>query len=263
MADRLPAVLRPPVALALAKAVTRIPKPGALPGGARYEPKWDGFRVAVVRDGDTTSVWSRQGKDLTRHFPDLAAAAAEQIPAGYVLDGEAVVWSGDRLDFPSLQQRLTTSRRAVGALVREHPASFVAFDVLAVAGHDARGLPFSDRRALLEELAGHWRPPLNLSPVTIDPATAQRWFEELVSTGVEGLVIKGAAQRYEGGTRSWLKVKHRDTFEVVCAAVTGPLERPSMVVAGLPVNGELRIVGRSTTLHNEQARTLSRQLRPA
>ena len=164
----IPVGMHPPLALALAKAVERIPDAGALPGPLLYEPKWDGFRAAIFVDDDGVSIWSRQGKDLTRYFPDLVAAAIEQIPPGCVVDGEALVWSGDRLDFNSLQQRMTTSKQALAAFVRERPASFAAFDLLAVAGHDIRGLPPSDRRALLEELAGKWSPPLNLSPATSD-----------------------------------------------------------------------------------------------
>jgi ATP-dependent DNA ligase len=104
--------------------------------------------------------WAQQ----KRYFPDLAAAAAGQIPSGFVLDGEAVIWSGGRLDFEALQARMTTSKAKLPVLAREVPASFVAFDVLAAAGHDIRGIPLSGRRELLEALATNWDPPLNLSP---------------------------------------------------------------------------------------------------
>ena len=137
--------------------------------------------------------WTQQN----RYFPDVLAAAVEQIPPGCVVDGELVVWTGDRLDFDALQLRLVTARAALPALMRERPASFVAFDVLAVAGKDTRGLPFTDRRALLEELARVWVPPLNLSPVTRDRALAETWFREMPATGVEGILIKGADQPYE------------------------------------------------------------------
>ncbi len=127
----MPAALRPPVELALAKAVESIPRAGALPGGNVYEMKWDGFRAVCLVDVDGVSLWSRQGKDLSRYFPDALAAVTEQIPTGCVVDGELVVWSGDRLDFDALQRRLVTARAALPAVVRERPASFVAFDVLA------------------------------------------------------------------------------------------------------------------------------------
>ncbi|MFT4470802.1 ATP-dependent DNA ligase, partial [Arthrobacter sulfonylureivorans] len=114
----LPEGLRPPVKVALARAVGKMPGPGALPGGAWYEPKWDGYRAVLARDGDDTSIWSRQGKDLSRYFPDLINAAAELLPPGCLLDGEVVIWSEDRLDFTALQQRLVTSAKALPTLVR-------------------------------------------------------------------------------------------------------------------------------------------------
>ncbi|ARJ07671.1 ATP-dependent DNA ligase [Cnuibacter physcomitrellae] len=257
----LPAGLRPPE-VALARLADTIPGPGALPGGSLYEPKWDGFRLVIVRAADVT-LWSRQGKDLTRHFPDLAAAAEEQLPHGYVVDGEAVVWSEDRLDFDALQKRLTTSPAAVQRLAHQRPASYAAFDLLAVDDHDARSLPLRDRRALLEQLAQDWAPPLNLSPATTDYGEAVAWFEQLHTAGIEGLVIKGAGDRYSGGVRQWVKVKHRDTLDVICAAVIGTLRQPQELVVGLPVDGELRIVGRSTPLRAAPARGLGRLLRPA
>jgi ATP-dependent DNA ligase len=189
MFEGVPAALRPPVALALAKAVESIPREDALPGGCCYEMKFDGFRAVCLVGADGVWLYSRQSKDLGRYFPDVLAAAAGQVPPGCVVDGELVVWSGDRLDFDALQLRMVTARAALPALVRERPASFVGFDVLAVAGQDTRNLPFADRRTLLEELARAWVPPLNLSPVTRDRAVAETWFKEMPATGVEGLVI--------------------------------------------------------------------------
>lgn len=251
--------LRPPK-VALARPVSTIPKPAALLGGCMYEPKWDGFRLVIVRD-DTVTLWSRQGKDLTQHFPDLARAA-EQIPHGYVIDGEVVIWTKDHLDFDSLQARLTTSSTVAERLAREQPATYVAFDVLAIDNRDARPLGLRDRRTLLEQIAEDWEPPLNLSPVTTDYAQAVTWFEELPATGVEGLVVKGAGDRYEGGKRQWVKVKHRDTLDVICGAIIGPREQPQELVIGLPIDGGLQIVGRSAPLRSGVARQLGKQLRP-
>lgn len=261
MVEGVPQALRPPVELALAKAVESIPRADALPGGCFYEMKWDGFRVACLVEPGGVSLWSRQGKDLSRFFPDLVAAVAGQVPPGCVVDGEAVLWSGDRLDFEALQQRMVATRAAPPALVRERPASFVTFDVLAVAGRDTRALPFVDRRALLEELARAWAPPLQLSPVTKDRAVAETWFEEMPATGVEGLMVKGAAQAYEP-KRIWLKVKSRSSIDVVCAAVIGPSTQPRAVIVGLPMHGRLRIVGRSAPLSARMGRDLARHLRP-
>ncbi|MGX5716793.1 ATP-dependent DNA ligase [Arthrobacter sp. MAHUQ-56] len=262
MTEDVPPALHPPVSLALAKAVGSIPAEGALPGGSRYEPKWDGYRACALIGAGGVSLWSRQGKDLSRYFPELLEALAGQVPPGCVLDGEAVVWSGDRLDFDALQRRLVASKAGLPALVREQPASFVAFDLLAVAGHDIRDTPLKQRRELLEQLAAGWAPPLNLSPITQDRAQALTWFEELHHAGLEGLVVKGAGQSYQGGVRQWIKVKRRQSVDVVCAAVIGPMDRPQYVVAGLPVQGQLRIVGRSTPLTAKAARELAAYLRP-
>jgi ATP-dependent DNA ligase len=263
MDESIPRALQPPVAVALAKLVKALPGANALPGASYYEPKWDGYRAVLVVDIESVTLWSRQGKELTRVFPDLAAAAAAQIPGGCVIDGEAVIWNGDRLDFDALQRRMVTSRAAMPALVHELPASFAAFDVLAVAGQDIRSVPFTGRRFLLEELAREWTAPLNLSPTTTDRELARIWLLDLPATGVEGLVVKGGAQTYEPGARAWLKVKHKDVTDVVCAAVIGPLNQPQAIIAGLPVDGQLRIVGRSTVLSTRIGRELGRQLRPA
>ena len=262
MTEDVPPALHPPVSLALAKAVESVPTEAALPGGSRYEPKWDGYRACALLGAGGVSLYSRQGKDLSHYFPDLVEALAWQVPPGCVLDGEAVIWAADRLDFDALQRRLVTSKAALPALVRERPASFVAFDLLAVAGHDIRAAPLERRRELLEQLAADWEPPLNLSPVTRDRAQALQWFEELHHAGLEGLVVKGAEQSYQGGVRQWWKVKRRQSVDVVCAGVIGPMHRPQYVVAGLPVEGRLRIVGRSTVLPAEAARELAAHLQP-
>jgi len=259
----LPPELAGPVGVALTKPVTAVPRPGALPGGCRYEPKWDGFRLVVVRDGRAARLWSRQGRELTGSFPDVARAAAAQLPGGTVVDGEVVVWNGDRLDFGLLQQRLVTAPGKVPALVRAHPASYVAFDLLAVAGADQRPRPLRERRSALEALAGSWQPPLQLSPVTDDPAEAARWSRDYRAAGVEGLVVKGAAGRYLAGRRDWLKVKSWESTEVVVGGVLGPVGRPSQLVAGRHRDGELVVVGRTGPLSPAQAADLAGALMPA
>ncbi|MCT9627391.1 ATP-dependent DNA ligase [Pseudarthrobacter equi] len=260
MTEDVPPALHPPVSLALAKAVDSIPTEAALPGGSLYEMKWDGYRACALVGSGGVSLYSRQGKDLSKYFPELLEALAAQVPPGCVLDGEAVIWTADRLDFDALQRRLVASKAGLSALVRGHPASFVAFDLLAVAGHDIRDTPLEQRRELLEQLSGGWVPPLNLSPITRDRAQAFRWFEELHHAGLEGLVVKGAGQTYQGGVRQWWKVKRRESADVVCAAVIGPIDRPQYIVAGLPVEGRLRIVGRSTALTSKAARELAAYL---
>lgn len=185
------------------------------------------------------------------------------IPAGCIVDGEAVVWSGGRLNFEALQRRLSAGGEGLRSMVLELPATFVGFDVLGVAGQDARGLPLVDRRALLDELATVWAPPLSVSPQTTDRELARQWFEGLADVRMEGLVAKSSVQPYAGGKRIWLKAKHFSELDIVCGAVIGPVHRPTEIVAGLPIGGELRIVGRSAPLKPADSRTLARWLRPA
>jgi ATP-dependent DNA ligase len=159
------------------------------------------------RTGDQARLWSRQGKDLTAQFPDVAAAALDQLPDGCVVDGELVALDdAGRLSFDLLQRRLVTAPAKARRLVAEHPASFMAFDLLAVAGVDIRSQRWTTRRGRLEALTG-WVPPLQLSPVTYDVDEAREWYEVLpAAMGVEGLVAKGRATRYVPGRREWLKV---------------------------------------------------------
>ena len=259
----LPASLAPPVQLALARPAEAIPPTAALPGGCLYEPKWDGFRAGVFTGDDGAALWSRAGHDLTGRFPDVVAAAAEQVPPGYVLDGEVVVWSDGRLDFAALQSRMSAGRRTLPRMARTAPASLAVFDLLAVAGNDIRFLPLRLRRELLVALAGDWEPPLNLSPATQDRDEAAVWFNDLAAAGIEGLVVKGSGQTYRGGERQWLKVRHRHPVDVVCAAVLGSLQRPSALVLGLPSGGRLRIVGRTVNLKREASLLAGRILKPA
>ena len=259
----LPPELAGPVAVQLSKPVREIPAAHALAGGCLYEPKWDGYRLVVVRSGASTRLWSKQGRDLTDRFPDVVAAAVAQVPAGTVLDGEVVIWNGARLDFGLLQQRMSTPASRIGALVGAAPASYVAFDLLASGGQDLRGQRLSRRRAELEALAGRWAPPMQLSPATSDPGEARQWFEDFRAAGVEGLVVKGAGTRYAPGRREWLKVKSWETTEVVAGGVIGPIERPSQLVAGRMRDGELVVVGRTSPLNAEQAAELAAVLTPA
>lgn len=258
----LPPELAGPVAVELSKPVREIPLPNALPGGCRYEPKWDGYRLVIVRDSGATRLWSKQGRDLTDRFPDIAAAALAQVPPGTVVDGEVVVWNGSRLDFGLLQKRMVTARGRLGPLVAAAPASYVAFDLLAAGGTDLRGQRFRRRRQHLEALAEHWAPPMQLSPSTADVEEARQWFVDFRPLGVEGLVAKGAGTRYAAGRREWLKVKSWETTEVVAGGVIGPIERPSQLIAGRYRDGELVVVGRTSPLSPAQAEELAAVLAP-
>lgn len=258
----LPPELSGPVAVELAKPVREIPAPHALPGGCRYEPKWDGYRLVIVRGAGSTRVWSKQGRDLTDRFPDVVAAAIAQVPAGTVLDGEVVVWNGARLDFGLLQQRMVTAPGRSPTLAAAHPASYVAFDVLASGGVDLRSLKLARRRAALEDLAGRWAPPMQLCPATADLDEARAWFTDYRPAGVEGLVAKGAGTRYAPGRREWLKVKSWETTEVLAGGVIGPIGSPSQLVAGRYRDGELVVVGRTSPLAPAQSAELAAVLDP-
>jgi ATP-dependent DNA ligase len=235
-----------------------------MPGGSRYELKWDGFRAAAVVRGGTARLWSRNGKDLTSKFPDVARALERQVGLDCVLDGELVVWTGERLDFDALQQRnVNTTTTVRTKLAPAQPASFIAFDVLAVDTTDVRPVRWSTRRRRLESLAENWRPPLQLSPVTADPDEAREWLEAFKSSGVEGLVVKGASGRYVPGRREWVKVKYRDTVEAIVGAVTGSLKNPEVLVVGRYRGKELEVVGRTVVLKPDQAAAVAGLLKPA
>ena len=258
----LPPGLAGPVDVELARAGEKVPGSHALPGGSCYELKWDGYRGALVRDHTDARLWSRQGKDLSAQFPEIIAAAAA-LPAGTVLDGEIVIWNGARLDFDLLQRRLAGGTAKIAAQAREHPASYVAFDLLAHTGQDLRPEAFADRRDQLETLAGQWRPPLHLSPMTRDRDEALQWMADYRPAGLEGLVVKGASSPYEPGQRRWIKHKTRESTEVIIGAVTGPITVPQSIIAGLYRDGQLRIVGRSVALKPAQSRSLAEVLTAA
>lgn len=237
--------------------------PGMLPTGKpwAFELKYDGWRILAEATDDGVTLWSRHGTDLTAKLPDIADAIRQRIPPGFTLDGEAVVWSrdGGRLDFEALQRRFTAGR-TLPQVIRNHPATFVAFDILTVAGHDTTKQPLRDRRQLLEALAEGWEPPLELSPKTTDRALAEEWFHTMPAAGIEGVMAKRLDEAYPAGRRAWVKVKHRDSIDVVCAAITGSRERPRELIVGLPLGGELRIVGRTGPLAVAAAKNLAGHL---
>src|SRR6476661_6248637 len=154
----------------LAKSVKDIPDPSSFADpdhpGLLYEPKWDGFRCIVGRDGDDLVLASRNGKPLNRYFPELVEAFLDQLPEQCVLDGEVIVVRGDRLDFEALQERIHPAKSRVDLLARETPASYVAFDLISVAGEDLARTPLALRRATLEAMLEQAAPPLHMTPVT-------------------------------------------------------------------------------------------------
>lgn len=246
----------------LARHVTSMPEPGALPGGCVFEPKFDGYRALLFVDDDGCRVQSRRGHDITDAFRDVADAAAAHLPAGLVLDGELVVWAGSGLDFGELQRRVGHggNRR-----LRQAPASFVAFDVLAAADNDVRGATLAVRRQLLETVLADAPTAVQLCPQTADRDEALEWMAEYLAAdvGIEGLVVKGRATTYRGGAREWLKFRLRDTVEVVVGAVSGSIDTPEHLVLGLPDGeGGLRFAGTTSDLTARQRAEVVPLLRP-
>lgn len=223
--------------------------------------KFDGWRLVAARTAaGAVELWSRHGTDLTSRFPEIAAAA-EQLPAGTVIDGEVCVYREGRLDWDQLQHRMGSAAR-VAEQVRIAPASYVVFDVLALSGTDVRSRPWSERRNLLEGLIGS-QLPLQVCPFTRDRDEAGSWLPEYSAIGIEGVVAKRTTTPYRPGERAWVKVKHRETTEVVIGAVTGSAERPESVVAGRFTRaGQLVIAGRTTALNQRQAAELAASLTP-
>src|SRR4051794_33084863 len=155
-----------------------------------FEPKWDGFRCIVFRDGDSVELGSRNTKPLTRYFPDLLEPLRASLPDPAVVDGEIVITGDGGLDFDALQQRIHPAKSRIDMLARETPASFVAFDLLGSPDGDLRERPFSERRALLEAALAGARPPVHLTPATTDRAVAADWFGRFEGAGLDGVVAK-------------------------------------------------------------------------
>jgi ATP-dependent DNA ligase len=207
----------PPVKPMLAKPVASIPAPDSVAGGLVYEPKWDGFRAIVFRDGDDVVLGSRNEKPLTRYFPELVDAVRTHLPSRCVVDGEIIVRTGDRLDFGALQQRIHPADSRVRLLAEQTPASFVAFDLLALGDDDLTGEDFARRRAALESALAESAAPIHLTRVSADADEAVRWFEVFEGAGLDGLIVKHLAATYQPDKRVMLKVKHARTADCVVA----------------------------------------------
>jgi ATP-dependent DNA ligase len=209
--DDLP--VRPPVSPMLAKAAKELP----LGDGLAYEPKWDGFRCIAFRSGDEVYLGSRNERPLTRYFPELLDPMREQLPDRIVLDGEIVIASPNGLDFDALQLRMHPAESRVKKLAAEIPASFVAFDLLALGDVDVRPLPLSERWKTLTEVLAGVEAPLYLTPSTRDPETATDWFNRFEGAGLDGVVAKKLDQPYRENERVHIKVKHARTADCVVA----------------------------------------------
>ena len=188
-----------------------------IPKGDRweYEPKWDGFRTLVFRDGDEVALISRGGRPMTRYFPELLPAFRALKEPKLVLDGEIVVVGANGLDFGALQLRVHPAESRVRMLSQATPAWFVAFDVIGLRTEDLRKKPLGDRRKLLEKLLKGVKRPIFLTPYTRDPKTAQEWFETFEGAGLDGVIAKSWDGPYVSGKRFWVKVKHQRTADCV------------------------------------------------
>jgi ATP-dependent DNA ligase len=233
----------PPVSPMLAKAVPTIPP------GASYEPKWDGFRSICFRDRDEVELGSRNERPITRYFPELVEAIKAELPERCVIDGEIVIATPAGLDFEALQQRIHPADSRVRLLAEQTPASFIAFDLLALGDTDYTDRPFSERRAaLVEALAGAGR-SVHLTPTTTDVAEAQRWFTEFEGAGLDGVIAKPLDITYQQDKRVMFKIKHVRTADCVLAGLrwhkTSTPERPLVgsLLLGLYDDGRLQHVG--------------------
>ena len=201
----------PPVSPMLAKSVKTIPP------DASYEPKWDGFRSICFRDDDEVELGSRNERPMTRYFPELVAAVQAELPQRCVIDGEIVIATDHGLDFEALQQRIHPADSRVRMLAEKTPASFIAFDLLALGDDDYTKRPFSERRAALVDALKDSGPSIHVTPATTDQATAQRWFEEFEGAGLDGVIAKPLTVTYQPDKRVMFKIKHERTADCVVA----------------------------------------------
>jgi ATP-dependent DNA ligase len=234
----------PPVAPMLAKPVDGLPS-----GDYVFEPKWDGFRTIVFRDGDEVEFGSRNERPMTRYFPELVSAALAELPERCVIDGEIVLpdFATGRLDFEALQLRLHPAASRVRLLAEQTPAHFVAFDLLALGADDYTERPFAERRAALESALSAVRPPIHLTPTTTDRKVAEQWFTQFEGAGLDGLIAKSPECLYEPDRRVMLKVKHERTADCVVAGYrphkTGDDAIGSLLLGLYRPSGELASVG--------------------
>src|ERR671927_1877589 len=251
--------LLPPVKPMLAKAVTKVPTAE----GTFYEPKWDGFRCIVFRDGDEVELGSRNERPLTRYFPEVVEAVKAALPERCVVDGEIVVPNGDRLHFEALLQRIHPAESRVRLLAEQTPASFVAFDLLAIGDESLLEVPFAQRRARLQEVVTVTE-SVHLTAITQDPATAQRWFEEFEGAGLDGVVAKAADLPYGPDQRLMTKVKHVRTADCVVAGFrwhkSGPIV--GSLLLGLYDEGRLQHIGVAASFPMARRAELVEELAP-
>jgi ATP-dependent DNA ligase len=254
--------IEPPVQPMLARAATRIPTDGAY----LFEPKWDGFRAIVFRSDTDVYIQSRDRKPLDRYFPELHEALIERIPPNCVIDGEIVIRTPDGLDFDALQMRLHPAASRVAKLAKARPSSFVAFDVLAADDRSCMDESQAARRTILERLLDTVTPPVFVTPVTSDHATAERWLEQFEGAGLDGVIAKNVAGSYQPGKRAMIKIKHVRTADCVVAGFRfykGGADAVGSLLLGLyDAEGDLHHVGVTSSFKMADRRKLVRELEP-
>jgi ATP-dependent DNA ligase len=263
--------VRPPVKPMLAKSV------GIVPDGMLYEPKWDGFRCVVFRDGDEVELGSRNERPLTRYFPEVVEAVKAQLPSRCVVDGEIVIVRDAALDFDALLNRIHPAASRIALLAADTPASFIAFDLLALGDEDLTALPFATRRERLEAALAGAGPPVHITPLTGSTKLAGKWFRTFEGAGLDGVVAKPADQPYLQDKRVMFKVKHERTADCVVAGFRWHKSSKSSVTAdsdpGAPAvgslllglydeDGSLQHVGVSASFPMARRRTLVDELAP-
>jgi ATP-dependent DNA ligase len=253
--------VKPPVEPMLARLADELPT-----GDYLYEPKWDGFRAIAFRSADEVYIQSRDARPLDRYFPELHAALLERLPVNCVVDGEIVIATAQGLDFDTLQLRLHPAASRVEKLAKETPSSFIAFDLLAVAGHNLMTAPQAARRAALQELLGKATPPVYLTPATRDRAIALDWLTRFEGAGLDGVIAKLESGTYLPGKRAMIKVKHARTADCVVAGFrwhkSGRDAVGSLLLGLYDDSGMLQHVGVTSSFTTAMRRQLVKELAP-
>jgi len=233
--------------------------------GWTYEPKWDGFRTLVFRDGDKVELISRGARPMTRYFPEVLPAFRKLRLDQVVLDGELIVVGEKGLDFGALQQRIHPADSRVRMLSEATPAWYVAFDILAEGGTDLRSEPLGKRRKRLEALLKGAKQPIFLTPYTRDFATAEQWFEQFEGAGLDGVMAKSWTGTYVPGKRNWVKVKHQRTADCVVIGWRKSADGKSLgsLLLGLyDRKGTLHYVGHTSSFSAAERKELIVKLKP-
>jgi ATP-dependent DNA ligase len=253
----------PPLEPMLAKPADKLPSDD----GWLFEPKWDGFRAIVFRDGDDVLIQSRDLKPLDRYFPELAAPLRASLPERCVVDGEVVISKDGELQFEALLLRIHPAASRVKMLAEESPASFVGWDLLALGDEDLRTTPQAERRALLETAFAGVTAPIHLTPATTDRALAQDWFHRFEGAGLDGVIAKRLSEPYQPGKRAMLKIKHQRTADCVVAGFRWHKNGPGTHVGSLLLGlfddaGTLHHVGITSSFTWDRRAALVAELEP-